>query len=538
MRGARRSDIASPSVAALAALGFCCVLAAPVTAMAEQRRFALVVGHNRGEPHEALLRYADRDAELVARTLEKRSGFSREDIVTLSNEPAQVLRARIEDLSGRIARAREAGDEVLFLFYYSGHADSTSLHLGGTKMSFRELLEQVQQLDTPLNLMIVDACRSGILTQVKGAGPAEPFEFEQLDQPFGDRLAVIASANQGEDAQESERLRGSFFTHHLLAGLAGAADQSMDGVVTLDEAYEYARVETLRTTTNLARAQHPTSSIESLAPSVKETLVLSTLVAREDEAVLSVEKGGKYYIYSRDESALFTQFTAFTPASMVLPPGEYIVRKFVDEKIFQASIDLSAGVRSELSSGDFTVLSEREIVRKGVYDLTDSLSPPASLAVHAGAISRVAPTAGLSPMLGAQVGVWAEKHNLAMGLDLAYQQSEGANAWLRIDQRVLDVELEGAVALGVRRVGFWFGPHVGASLVSQLFETSRDAPPRTAMAYRAGAGAKVLVDVTRRMSPFVGGGAGVWLFPGDRAELETSMYWSWQLGLAWNIGRL
>ena len=61
----------------------------------------------------------------------------------------------------------------------------------------------------------------------------------------------MTSSSENEAAQESERLRGSFFTHALLTGVRGAADASGDGKVTLGEAYQFAFNETLaQTTTN------------------------------------------------------------------------------------------------------------------------------------------------------------------------------------------------------------------------------------------------------------------------------------------------
>ena len=75
--------------------------------------------------------------------------------------------------------------------------------------------------------------------------------------------AFLTSSSENEAAQESERLRGSFFTHALLTGLRGAADVSGDGKVTLNEAYQFAFNETLvQTTPTQAGAQHPAYDIK------------------------------------------------------------------------------------------------------------------------------------------------------------------------------------------------------------------------------------------------------------------------------------
>jgi uncharacterized caspase-like protein len=67
--------------------------------------------------------------------------------------------------------------------------------------------------------------------------------------------ALLTSSTSDELARESDALRGSFFTHHLVSGLRGAADQSKDGRVTLAEAYDYAYAKTV---TQAEGGQHPT----------------------------------------------------------------------------------------------------------------------------------------------------------------------------------------------------------------------------------------------------------------------------------------
>src|SRR5439155_1760197 len=61
-----------------------------------------------------------------------------------------------------------------------------------------------------------------------------------------------------ELALESREIRGSFFTHHFVSGLRGAADASGDGRVTLAEAYEYAFSRTVSATSGtVVGPQHP-----------------------------------------------------------------------------------------------------------------------------------------------------------------------------------------------------------------------------------------------------------------------------------------
>src|SRR4051812_28828269 len=99
-----------------------------------------------------------------------------------------------------------------------------------------------------LLVALVDACRSGGIIGVKGGVPAPAFLLDFEDQLPSEGFAVVTSASAQEDAQESDRWGGSVFTATLISGLAGAADESGDGIVTLEEAYAYAYEQTLQAT--------------------------------------------------------------------------------------------------------------------------------------------------------------------------------------------------------------------------------------------------------------------------------------------------
>ncbi|HEY2514164.1 MAG TPA: hypothetical protein VGI39_25030 [Polyangiaceae bacterium] len=58
----------------------------------------------------------------------------------------------------------------------------------------------------------------------------------------------MASSTSQELSQESDELKASYFTHHLVSALRGAGDADGDGRVSLDEAYRYAYRRTLAST--------------------------------------------------------------------------------------------------------------------------------------------------------------------------------------------------------------------------------------------------------------------------------------------------
>ena len=73
----------------------------------------------------------------------------------------------------------------------------------------------------------------------------------------------MTSSAAGEDAQESDALGASIFTHHLVSALLGAANRDRDGRVTVAEAFAYAADRTLAATVlTLPGPQHPTYRLE------------------------------------------------------------------------------------------------------------------------------------------------------------------------------------------------------------------------------------------------------------------------------------
>ena len=129
------------------------------------------------------LRYAEHDAEHFAATLVDLGGFAPGDVVVLRGGDADAARAALIALNDRI-RTAGAADSMLVV-YYSGHADAEALHLGATSFALTQLEQLVRGSPAAFRLLVVDACRSGALTRVKGGRPANPFPIA-----LGDTLAA------------------------------------------------------------------------------------------------------------------------------------------------------------------------------------------------------------------------------------------------------------------------------------------------------------------------------------------------------------
>src|SRR6185436_7029392 len=122
------------------------------------------------------------------------------------------------------------------------------LDLGAGELPLAHLRERLLSLPSTLTVVVLDACQSGAFSRIKGAQPAADFSFNSRQRLDASGVAVLASSSGSELSQESEQLRSSYFTHHLLVALRGAGDTDGDGQVSIDEAYRYAYHQTLLAT--------------------------------------------------------------------------------------------------------------------------------------------------------------------------------------------------------------------------------------------------------------------------------------------------
>ncbi|NMO17533.1 caspase family protein [Pyxidicoccus fallax] len=274
------------------------------------RRVAVVVGSNSAVLGRSALRYAHDDARRMAEVLTQVGEFQPGDVeLLLDPAPAAVLAA----LDSKLARLRAAPGQTLLLFYYSGHADQQALYPQGAPLALSALKQRIESPDATVRLGIIDACRGGGWTQAKGLHAEAPFALEVPLNVQSTGSVLIASSSGLENAHETEALQGSFFTHHLVAGLRGAADVAGDGEVSLVEAFTYAKQLTIRDTAVFAdRLQHPSFDMN--------------LRGRDDLALTHVEKGGSIVMLRQRRGPLEVVLTSTGRSVMEVPEGERQVK--------------------------------------------------------------------------------------------------------------------------------------------------------------------------------------------------------------------
>jgi hypothetical protein len=318
-------------------------------ASGEVRRFALVAGANRGAADRVPLRYAVADAERFAEIVTTMGGVRPEDCVVVRDPTRKELVEALAAAGLRAAGAQATAARVELLLYFSGHADDQGLMLGRETLSYRDLREAVHAVAADVGITILDACASGVITRLKG-GTARPAFLSDVGSEV-QGYAFLTSSSEDEAAQESERLRGSFFTHALLSGLRGAADVNSDGKVTLNEAYQFAFNETLvQTTPTQAGAQHPAYDIKMAGTG---DVVMTDVRQNSASLIFGEEYDGRFVILSERRHLVAELYKpSGRRVELGLEPGEYEVYFSQDSHLLKSTLTLKEGQRQELTRVD------------------------------------------------------------------------------------------------------------------------------------------------------------------------------------------
>lgn len=261
----RSPQAAAQAAAQPAAQAASAAPAAPVTVAATDgaSQYAILIGANVGGPGQPELRYAEDDARKMNEVLTELSGYRSSNIIRLNRPTPMQLIAAIDRVRDRIVADQINGRVSRVLFYYSGHAKASALNLGDNEFPLDDLRARLTALPSKLTVVVLDACQSGAFSRIKGATGAADFSINSKARLDATGIAVLASSTGSELSQESETLRSSYFTHHLLVGMRGAADSNRDGRVSVDEGYRYAYNQTLLATSKTAvGGQHVTLEVD------------------------------------------------------------------------------------------------------------------------------------------------------------------------------------------------------------------------------------------------------------------------------------
>jgi hypothetical protein len=266
--------------------------AAPDPGLPRAERWAVVVGIGRYDnPAIPPLRFAAADAEAFYEVLVTRAGFPKDQVLlfTERTERKPTLRNLKQALGTFLARRPQKND--LVVVFFAGHGapevdprgleadglakylvpiDADPNDLYSTALPMDEFQTIFDRLEAERAVVFLDTCYSGaaggrtFAAARTRAARVDDFFLERLTRSRG--RAIVAASRANEVSIELPELGHGVFTYYLVRGLAGAADLDRDGIVVLQELYQYLEYQVAREARGAGGNQHPVLKGELAGP--------------------------------------------------------------------------------------------------------------------------------------------------------------------------------------------------------------------------------------------------------------------------------
>ena len=236
--------------------------------------WAVVIGINNYQ-NVRHLKYATKDAKAFYNYLVKTLRIPEENVSLLLNSQAHLY--KIRSVLGTHLK-RNAGKDDMVMIFFAGHgateedsmspdgdglekyilpydADLKNLYASALPMS--EISKIFSRIYSERLIFIADACYSGasggrtIGINGKRANISDAF-IDRISSGKG--RVIITASGANEVSVEHDELKHGVFTYYMLEALKGKADMDKDGIITVDEVYNYVSINVPLAT---GQSQHP-----------------------------------------------------------------------------------------------------------------------------------------------------------------------------------------------------------------------------------------------------------------------------------------
>jgi hypothetical protein len=217
-------------------------------------KFALMIGNTEyTDTGLAQLTAPGRDVEDFVRVIKDQDICAFDDVKVLLNQPEHIVRRGID-----VFFDQKKPDDLLVL-YFSGHGirdevgrlylavkNTIRSRLRSTAIKSEYIREAMDQSRSKRQVLILDCCNSGAFAQGTKAATGVSFGTATAFE-VGYGSIILTASDSMQFAWEGNKVIGetqnSLFTHFLIEGLKGEADNDGDGQITVDELYDYAYVQ-------------------------------------------------------------------------------------------------------------------------------------------------------------------------------------------------------------------------------------------------------------------------------------------------------
>jgi uncharacterized caspase-like protein len=256
---------------------------APPPPAPSRTSYAVVIGVGRYEsPSIPALRYSVADAEAMQAVLLASGNFKKENVLLLTDRTERKPTLRNIKYALGTFLARAAGKDDTVIVYFAGHgapevdrrgverdglakylipSDADPEDLFSTALPMDDLQTIFDRIEAERVVIFLDACYSGaaggrtFAARRTRAGAVDDLFLQRLTRSRG--RVIVTAAQPSEVSVELPELGHGIFTYFLTEGLRGAGDLNRDGIVSLQELYEYVQQEVVRKARSVGGKQNP-----------------------------------------------------------------------------------------------------------------------------------------------------------------------------------------------------------------------------------------------------------------------------------------
>lgn len=231
----------------------------------------------------------------------------------------------------------------------------------GESLAVADLRDRVARSTARVRVAILDTCRGGSWTRTKGLTVGPALDAVDLTNVATEGTALLSSSSGLENAHDAAAVRGSFFTHHVAAGLLGAADKSGDGNVTLQEVFDYAKERTVRDSARMAvTTQHPSFDMQLRG---RQDIVLAQ-VSASSSALDVAQTNALEVIHLASGVTVLETPPGRQQLRLALVPGRYLVRRVADGRVYSREVDVRPGAAVSLDENQLEATGNDKLAMK------------------------------------------------------------------------------------------------------------------------------------------------------------------------------
>ncbi|MCP4399718.1 MAG: caspase family protein [bacterium] len=188
----------------------------------------------------------------------------------------QATKRNIEAAIGTWLPERAGAEDTVFI-YYAGHGEteedvaywvthqSNIDDLRNTALNNNALSEMLNQIEAQRVITFLDSCYSAATANLRTLIIKPEIPFEKLS---GEGRVIISASTGQQFSLELPEYRHGIFTYYLLEGLKGKADQNNNGVVDVDEIWNYVKYQVTETAEKAGNSQQPVFDAQKITAGI------------------------------------------------------------------------------------------------------------------------------------------------------------------------------------------------------------------------------------------------------------------------------